>query len=154
MNLDHSNNFYRFRCPVVAQDKYRTGCSKVISKHNSGDLNVRHECSRAIDCKECPALRMAMEEFGWGTKYYVDRDDAGSGVMSRAECGLPERTQAEVEHHHKLLDTLGLKPVERKVATTYVAKQRQNAAEKPVQTFVSADLATHINQAVASMGAA
>lgn len=127
LNQDH--NFYRVgRCEVVQQKAYYASCLRKIGivrslremrksddeaayEEAGSGLRNCHDCAAAIRKGKgaCAAYSLFKEEkFGKSPKYYVDRDDAGPGIISREELGLPKRGQEEREYHHELLDTLGI----------------------------------------------
>lgn len=118
--FDQSHNFYAHRCEIVDQSRHLAHCYSIIQKVESNTTGGLYgACALAIEKGLCPAAQKRLEELSaFRTLYYRDRDDCGSGVVSRAELGLPERTEAEKAAHHALLKELGLEPASRSPAVS------------------------------------
>lgn len=106
------DNFFSFGCGAMTRRVYYAGCMVRIKKIVNGiDEGLFPECSKAISDGDCLASRMADEEMEeLATKFYVDRDDAGPGVMSRADLGMEPRSAETILAHHAILERIGRAP--------------------------------------------
>lgn len=98
-----NHNLHKISCRVVQQTHYYSACQakyRKVKARKAGCTNP--SCVTAIEKGLCPAAKMIVEEMTGQARYYLDRDDAGPGIVSRAELGLPPRTQEEIDRHRKI----------------------------------------------------
>lgn len=164
MNVDQKHNFFSVRCDVIDHMSiYRSSCASRIMKLRSGDQyadSMFPECARALKTGRCAVQKMIAEEFGKGPKYYLDRDDAGPGIASRSDLGLPVRTEDERKFHHSIAEKLGLIINEAKTANIIVRNitptndpvvPHETQPQKAKVSAFSLDAGTHITAAVQEM---
>lgn len=156
--IDQKHNFYRFRCSRAE------GCSVLYAscqlRLREIGAGVAFASQKWPECVSpgCPAAKMMSEEICSGmTLYYRDRDDAGVGIVSRKDMGLPERTAAERDFHHLIAKNIGIEVDERKEAprVEYQGLQRDGvkraakaappAPPEPIPVVSAFDLGSLIN---------
>lgn len=163
MKTDPKHNFFAHRCREIDGNSiHRSACNKRIMRLRGKDQYAAEmfpECARALKRGRCPAEKMMAEEFGQRPKYYLDRDDAGPGVASRKDLGLPDRTDEERAFHHKIAEENGIRINEAKTPT-YVRRDdpvvpipaTTASKPKPIKTGAfTMNAGDHINAAVKEM---
>lgn len=124
---DQGDNFYSHYCKRVGSFAYIATCRKRIA----GAANAcPTDCAEAIKKHGCPAAAMVAEEAAaFRPIYYLDRDDAGPGVMSRAELGREPRDDATIAAHHALLERVKLKPRSRELPPPPVSTAKKRVVK-------------------------
>lgn len=109
-----SDNFHRITCNVGQCQMFYAGClHRLGSIEKRTDRGLWPECVSAQKAGRCLAADMKREEQdGICRPYYLDRDDAGPGIVRRSEMGQPPRTPFEIAVHHSILASRDLKPYE------------------------------------------
>ena len=110
-----SDNFYKFYCPVgPSYRQYFAACLSRFRDVNSGNgLYVNSDCVDGIRKHTCKVPGMIADQIAGIANYYIDRDDVGPGVISRAEMGREQRSADEIARHHASAAKLKVKIVTR-----------------------------------------
>lgn len=161
--ISQADNFYSFRCEKCEDRKvHYAACQMKLTRISCGEEFASQkwpECAGG----SCRASKMMTEEMGTGMSiYYLDRDDAGVGIVSRQDLGRPPRTPEERMFHHHITSMLGVRIDEEKETATPVLKPKVEGIRRPTTkapipaatTSIPAgafDLGGLINEAVGAM---
>lgn len=134
-----SDNFFKFYCPVgPSYRQYFAACLTRFRDVNAGKgLYVNADCSEGIQKRRCKVPGMLADQMAGTASYYVDRDDVGPGVISRAEMGREPRSADEIARHHASASSLKVKIVTRtpQQVAADVAAYKRHLAEKEAGGF-------------------
>ena len=134
-----SDNFFKFYCPVgPSYRQYFAACLTRFRDVNAGKgLYVNSDCVEGIQKRTCKVPTMIADQLAGTANYYVDRDDVGPGVISRAEMGREQRSADEAARHQANAAKLKIKIVTRtpQQVAADVAAYKRHLAEKEAGGF-------------------
>ena len=134
-----SDNFYKFYCPVgPSYRQYFAACLSRFRDVNAGKgLYVNSDCVDGIHKRTCKVPAMIADQIAGTASYYVDRDDVGPGVISRAEMGREPRTADEIARHQANASKLKVKIFTRspQQVASDVAAYKRHLSEKGAGGF-------------------
>lgn len=134
-----SDNFFKFYCPVgPSYRQYFAACLTRFRDVNAGKgLYVNSDCVEGIQKRTCKVPTMIADQLAGTANYYVDRDDVGPGVISRAEMGREPRSADEAARHQANAAKLKIKIVTRtpQQVAADVAAYKRHLDEKQAGGF-------------------